>query len=305
MIADVSSENEIAKRYERYRGIIKNFTLMSDTFMRNVFKHIECVEYVLQVIMGRKDLRVVDSVVQKDYKNLQGRSAILDCVAQDVEDKRYDVEVQQKNEGASPKRSRYHSGLVDMNTLEAGQKFEELPDSYVIFITRGDVLGLGLPVGHIGRKIEEVNQEFGDGSHIIYVNAAMQDEETELGRLMHDFHCKDAGEMYSEVLAKRVRELKETEEGVYSMCQEMDEIYNEGILRGEKIGEKRGEERGITIGEKRGITIGEERGEKKAKKATAISLAEMGLPVEQIARGVKESVSIVQAWITEGMTVVK
>ena len=102
---------------------------------------------------------------------------------------------------------------------------------------------------------------------------------------MHDFHCKDAGEMYSEVLAKRVRELKETEEGVYSMCQEMDEIYNEGML----IGEKRGEERG----------------EKKAKKATAISLSEMGLPVEQIARGVEESVSIVQAWIAEGVTVVK
>ena len=69
------------------------------------------------------------------------------------------------------------------------------------------------------------------------------------------------------------------------MCQEMDEIYNEGML----IGEKRGEERG----------------EKKAKKATAISLSEMGLPVEQIARGVKESVSIVQAWIAEGVTVVK
>ena len=102
---------------------------------------------------------------------------------------------------------------------------------------------------------------------------------------MHDFHCKDAGEMYSEVLAKRVRELKETEEGVYSMCQEMDEIYNEGML----LGEKRGEERG----------------EKKAKKVTAISLSEMGLPVEQIARRVKESVSIVQAWIAEGVTVVK
>ena len=283
MIADVSSENEIAERYERYRGIIKNFTLMSDTFMRNVFKHIECVEYVLQVIMDRKDLRVVDSVVQKDYKNLQGRSAILDCVARDVENKRYDVEVQQKNEGASPKRSRYHSGLVDMNTLEAGQKFEELPDSYVIFITREDVLGYGygLPISKIERTIGEIRADFGDGSYIIYVNAAMQDEETELGRLMHDFHCKDADEMYSEVLARRVRELKETEEGVYSMCQEMDEIYNEGILRGE------------------------ERGEKKAKKATAIFLAEMGLPVEQIARGVKESVSIVQAWITEGMTVAK
>ena len=282
-------DEELEKRYQRYREIIKKFTLMSDTFMRNIFKHIECVEYVLQVIMGRKDLHVVESVVQKDYKNLQGRSAILDCVARDVENKRYDVEVQQKNEGASPRRSRYHSGLVDMNTLEAGHEFEELPDSYVIFITRGDVLGLGLPVGHIGRKIEEADQDFEDGSHIIYVNAAMKDEKTELGRLMHDFHCKDADEMYSEVLARRVRELKETEEGVRSMCQEMDEIYNEGMMRGEE----------------RGITIGEERGEKKAKKATAISLAEMGLPVEQIARGVKESVSIVQVWITEGMTVVK
>nr|WP_289072212.1 PD-(D/E)XK nuclease family transposase [uncultured Blautia sp.] len=282
-------DEELEKRYQRYREIIKKFTLMSDTFMRNIFKHIECVEYVLQVIMGRKDLHVVESVVQKDYKNLQGRSAILDCVARDVENKRYDVEVQQKNEGASPRRSRYHSGLVDMNTLEAGHEFEELPDSYVIFITRGDVLGLGLPVGHIGRKIEEADQDFEDGSHIIYVNAVMKDEKTELGRLMHDFHCKDADEMYSEVLARRVRELKETEEGVRSMCQEMDEIYNEGMMRGEE----------------RGITIGEERGERKAKKATAISLAEMGLPVEQIARGVKESVSIVQTWIAEGMTVVK
>ena len=282
-------DEELENRYQRYREIIKNFTLLSDTFMRNVFKHIECVEYVLQVIMGRKDLCVVDSVVQKDYKNLQGRSAILDCVARDVENKRYDVEVQQKNEGASPKRSRYHSGLVDMNTLEAGHEFEELPDSYVIFITRGDVLGYGLPISKIERTIGEIGADFGDGSYIIYVNAAMKDEKTELGRLMHDFHCKDADEMYSEVLARRVRELKETEEGVRSMCQEMDEIYNEGMMRGEE----------------RGITIGEERGEKKAKKATAISLAEMGLPVEQIARGVKESVSIVQAWIAEGVTVVK
>ena len=282
-------DEELENRYQRYREIIKNFTLLSDTFMRNVFKHIECVEYVLQVIMGRKDLCVVDSVLQKDYKNLQGRSAILDCVARDVENKRYDVEVQQKNEGASPKRSRYHSGLVDMNTLEAGHEFEELPDSYVIFITRGDVLGYGLPISKIERTIGEIGADFGDGSYIIYVNAAMKDEKTELGRLMHDFHCKDADEMYSEVLARRVRELKETEEGVRSMCQEMDEIYNEGMMRGEE----------------RGITIGEERGEKKAKKATAISLAEMGLPVEQIARGVKESVSIVQGWIAEGMAVVK
>ena len=40
-------DEELEKRYQRYREIIKKFTLMSDTFMRNIFKHIECVEYVL------------------------------------------------------------------------------------------------------------------------------------------------------------------------------------------------------------------------------------------------------------------
>ena len=33
-------------------------------------------------------------------------------------------------------------------------------------------------------------------------------------------------------LAGRVRELKETLEGLDNMCREMDEIYNEGIERG-------------------------------------------------------------------------
>ena len=72
--------NGLETRYEKYKKILKNLTIMSDGFMRNVFKERECTEYVLQVIMNRKDLKVLDQVLQKDYKNLQGRSAVLDCV---------------------------------------------------------------------------------------------------------------------------------------------------------------------------------------------------------------------------------
>ena len=49
---------------------------MSDIFMRNVFKQKECLEYVLQIIMEKQDLQVIDQIIQKDYKNLQERSAI-------------------------------------------------------------------------------------------------------------------------------------------------------------------------------------------------------------------------------------
>ena len=67
------TEENLEERYERYRSILKDLTIMSDVFMRNVLKQRACTEYVLQVIMDRKDLWVVDQVLQKDYKNLQVR----------------------------------------------------------------------------------------------------------------------------------------------------------------------------------------------------------------------------------------
>ena len=99
----ITQNSELEARYERYKGILKDLTIMSDIFMRNVLKKRECLEYVLQVIMEKRDLRVIDLVLQKDYKNLQGRSAILDCVARDSEGRLFEIEIQQDNEGASPK----------------------------------------------------------------------------------------------------------------------------------------------------------------------------------------------------------
>ena len=274
---------ELEARYERYRVILQKLTIMNDVFMRNVFKKRECTEYVLQVIMNRADLKITEQILQKDYKNLQGRSAVLDCVARDADGRQMNVEIQQENEGASPKRARYHSGLMDMNTLNPGQDFDELPESYVIFITRDDVLGYGLQIYHVNRKIEEVSEDFKDEAHIIYVNSKKQDD-TELGRLMHDLHCKNAADMYSGILADRVRELKETQKGMVIMCNELEEIYSEGVESGER--------RGIEKGEL-----------KKAREAT-ISLAKMGLPVDKIAQAVNVNIDTVQEWIEESLSVV-
>lgn len=270
----------LEKRYEGYREILKNLTIMSDVFMRNVLKDQECTEYILQVIMEKKNLKVLDQTIQKDYKNFQGRSAVLDCVVRDAGGKQFDVEIQQDTEGASPKRARYHSGLMDMNTLNPGQNFEELPETYVIFITSDDVLGRNLPIYHIERKIRETTVDFSDEAYIIYVNSSKQ-EDTELGQLMHDFHCKSASDMHSRILAKRVHELKETQKGVDSMCREMDRIYNEG------------EERGVEIGEM------------KAKKETALTLAERGMSVKDIADIVKISINIVQEWLSGSASLAK
>ena len=84
---NILTENELETRYKKYKAVVEELTIMDDIFMRNVLKEQECTEYILQVIMERKDLKVKEQVIQKDYKNLQGRSAILDCVARDSEDR--------------------------------------------------------------------------------------------------------------------------------------------------------------------------------------------------------------------------
>ena len=273
-----TAEEKFEARNSRYRDILENLTIMNDVFMRNVLKKQECTEYILQVILKNTDLHVTDQVIQKDYKNLQGRSAILDCVTRDSKGRQMNVEIQQENEGASPKRARYHSGLMDMNTLNPGENFDKLPESYVIFITREDYFGSGLPIYHIDRKIMELKRDFGDEAHIIYVNAKYRDD-TEFGHLMHDLHCKRAQDMYSQVLAKRVQELKETQKGVKIMSHELEKLYNEGI------------------------ELGIEKGEMVKAKEVTRSLGEMGMSAEKIAQAVKMSVSVVQEWLNENVKV--
>ena len=110
---------------------------------------------------------------------------------------------------------------------------------------------------------------------------------------MHDLHCKDAKEMHSDILANRVHELKETEKGVEEMCKDMEEIYGEGMEKGEEIGRR--------IGLKEGEQIG---GEKKARE-TACILADMGMSIEQIAQAVRMPVEVARGWIEESMSVIK
>ena len=126
------------------------------------------------------------------------------------------------------KRARYNSSLIDANVTGPGEQYEALNESYVIFITENDVLKKGFPIYHIDRVVAENGEPFGDEEHIIYVNSQIKDK-TSLGKLMHDFACTDAKDMYYQVLADRVRYFKEDEKGVATMCKAMEDMRNEAI----------------------------------------------------------------------------
>lgn len=138
----------------------------------------------------------------------------------------------------------YHSSILDANLLQAGENFEEQPETYVIFIKERDVLKEGLTLYRVDRCILETNKTFGDGSHILYVNGEYRDE-TPLGKLMHDFSCTESEKMNYQVLAERAKFFTEDMEGVGIMCKLLEDMRNEAIEEGKR--------EGIEVGKKEGV----------------------------------------------------
>ena len=211
----------------KYKPLIQEFSLMDDTFMSKVFEDKECAELVLSIIIGKK-LKVINVKTQYEIDNLHGRSIRLDIRAVDENGNLYDIEIENDQKRATPKRGRFNISLMDSDTLDKGELWNNLPETYVIFITRDDVLGGNKPIYHIDRTIKELNHKlFDDEAHIIFVPSKMQDD-TELGKLMHDFNCKDPSEMYNKTLAERTGYFKNSKEGVSAMCAIMEKVRLDG-----------------------------------------------------------------------------
>ena len=99
---------------------------------------------------------------------------------------------------------------------------------------------------------------FNDGSHIVYVNAAMTETGTALGKLMHDFRATRPEEMYHDVLAEHVRYFKEAKKGAKPMGRVMDAFINEMKDGWRQEGIKEGIDQGIEQGIERGRAEGKE-----------------------------------------------
>ncbi len=191
----------------------------------------------MQIVLEKPDLKVLDVRTQVFVENLLNRSVRLDILATDSTGAKLNMEVQCSDKGAGRKRARYNSSMMDANLLKKGGDFDKLPETWVIFITENDVMGKGLPLYPIERCFLETGERFEDGSHILYVNGAYRGD-TPIGKLMHDFSCTDAADMYYGILANRVRFFKESKEGIEIMCKAMEDMRNESLQEGIREGMK-------------------------------------------------------------------
>lgn len=210
--------------------LVNELTLFDDDLMSRVFdKNIKATELLLRIILGKK-VKVISVTGQNEMKNHQvgGRSITLDVDAMDENGEEIDIEVQGNSEGAHVRRARYHSSMVDSRMLKEGQAFRELKDSYVIFIYKHDKFQKGLPLYHVERYVSETNEQFRDGSHIIYVNGNYKGND-EIGQLMQDFREKNPECMHYTELAESVKYFKEKEGGHEEMSEIVERYINERV----------------------------------------------------------------------------
>lgn len=219
--------------------IVDDMDLFDDDLMSMVFDgNIEATELLLKIILKWDDVVVMSVVGQREFQSpvVGGRNIRLDILAKDSTGKQYNIEVQKKPEGAHVRRARFNSSMMDSRMLKEGQEFSELRDSYVVFITQTDVFGHGLPIYTINRHFEEIDGLFGDGSHIVYVNGSYKGDDA-VGRLMHDFGCKESKDIYYPELAKGVKHFKEEEGGRKAMCEAVERYAEKKVAA--KVEEER------------------------------------------------------------------
>ena len=119
-----------------------------------------------------------------------------------------------------------------MEFLNAGDAFEELPETVVIFICNHDPYAKGKRIYYVDRVVRDeqgnVISEYGDRQHILYVNGDWRGKD-DLGKLMHDFHCGQADQMYFPQVAERMNALKNTEGGKMYLTGVTAELYKDAL----------------------------------------------------------------------------
>ena len=214
--------NEAGQESE-IKQVIRSLCMMNNRFMNFMLDdNKEAAQVFLRVILGDDKIKVRNVRIQSFIQNIYGHSSQLDILAQDSKGRYFNVEVQRSDEGAPARRARFYSSILDTHFLQPGKLYEELPDTYVIFITENDVLRDNLPLYDIRRTIKQSAKDFEDGSHIIYVNSQRRDD-TALGKLMQDLYCTEPKNLHYHEFAERMEFLKYSKEGEEKMTDVIEE----------------------------------------------------------------------------------
>ena len=150
----------------------EELTIADDFMFCKVMQNEEICKELLEIILDVEIEKIVYHEDQKVFQEtLDGKGIRLDVYVRDEKHTIYDLEMQTTNTKELPKRTRYYHSSIDRGHLESGERYNQLKDTYVIFICTFDLSekGYGKYTFETMCK-EDTNIELQDGRHTIFVN---------------------------------------------------------------------------------------------------------------------------------------
>ena len=202
--------------------LLKNLTIKNNFMFAAVMSDEEnCkgfLERALSIKIAHVEISTEKSIVyHPEYKGVR-----LDVYAKDGNNTRYNVEMQVLKQPALGRRSRYYQSQMDMELLAKGCEYEELPDSYVIFLCDFDPFGERKYRYTFRTACEETKKvSLKDGRCIMFLNTCGEDEEDvpkELVSFLRFVHAdlkesqKDFQDDYVRQVQKSVTHIRESRE---------------------------------------------------------------------------------------------
>ena len=168
----------------------------------------ELLEMLLDIKIDRIEQPKSEQTFKTDFDS---RGIRLDVYIKDGTGRCFDIEIQTSSYMQLAKRARYYQGLMDVDSIQFGQEYSALKDSYVIFLCLGDAFGHRLPVYTFRYRAEEdKNILMNDGTVNIFFNATMYDKmQSENLRSFFRYLCgKNSDDNFTDRLSALVERVK-------------------------------------------------------------------------------------------------
>lgn len=163
---------------------------LSDDFLFDVaMVDLETCKDVIEIILNKKIKEIRWKEGQKVIKNLPGKRGIrMDFYVEDMDGNIFNVEMQKKNEGNIPKRSRFYQAMLDAPILESGEKrFDKLNPTYIIVICCFDLFGKdSYCYTFENRYLEFEDVSLGDETKKIFLNTKGKND-NDVPKVLVDF----------------------------------------------------------------------------------------------------------------------
>ena len=184
---------------------IMSMTLFNDLLARAVLEDRAACEHILRTLTGIKTLVVKQNKTQYVISKLKSHNIIMDVVAEDANNKLYEIEIQ-KADGAiaHEKRMLYYASTIINDFFHKGdQTYSSVPELHIFYVSQADIWSLGKTCYRVKKFLEDLDKPYDDGLHMYYINAEVNDNSA-IAQLMQYFKTAKADDFSQGNLSKRI-----------------------------------------------------------------------------------------------------